>query len=123
MTSRHTNPATESQRALAAAVLAPLAPRLSQQITDGEADALATWREEIGKAIAVFDEEIASIARDRGAPLWGEHLAADADPSELVCDLRDAACDLAAAAPEPEYDHLTAADYGVGQHRIGGLGA
>ena len=121
MTSRHTNPVADAAKEMATAILALRAPRLSPQTDAEEIDALATWREEIGGAIANLDEEIAALALDHGAPLSGKHLSVEAEPSELVSDLRDAACDLAAAAPEPEYDRLTAADYGVGHHRIGGL--
>ena len=121
MTSRHTNPIADSARTLSAAILALPAPRLSPQTDGDEIDALASYVEDVDAAIAAYREDIAAIAKDHGATLGSKHLASDAEPSDLVRDLRDAACDLAAAAPEPGYDRLTAADYGVGRHRIGGL--
>lgn len=118
MTSRHTNPVADAARGLSAAILALPAPRLSPQTDGDEIDALASYVEAMDAAIAAYREEMASLARDHGAPLWGEHLAADADQSELAADLRDAACDMAAGQPAQRHERLTPAQAGVGGIRI-----
>lgn len=128
MTSRHTDPAVAARRALADAILAAPVIRLpaTRGATANEIDNLSGSEAYIDGLFAIYREEMAAIAQKAGAPLGYDHKAVDAGPSDFVTDLREAACEMSAAegAEDPdqgEYDHLTAADYGVGQHRIGGL--
>lgn len=118
MTSRHTNPVADAAKALTDAILTLRAPRIPPQAYAEDADALATWREEIGRAVAAFDEEVAAIAADRGIKLSEEHLVSSADEPALVTDLRDAACEMAAEEPPPRPKRLTPAQAGVGGIKI-----
>lgn len=127
MSARHNDQATDARRALAAGILTAPVVHLpaTRKATADEIDNFAGSETFIEGLFAIYREEMADIAKKAGAPLGYDHKAADAEASDFVTDLREAACEMSAAEgtedPEPEYDSLTAADYGVGQHRIGGL--
>lgn len=128
MTSRHTDPSVSARRALANAILTAPVTRLpaTRGATANEIDNLSSSEAYIDVLFATYREEMAAIAQKAGAPLGYDHKAVDAQTSDFVTDLREAARKMSADedAEDPdqgEYDRLTAADYGVGHHRIGGL--
>lgn len=78
-------------------ILTSKSPTLSVEAKGDEVDALATHVEAVEEVVSYFREKVTSILKKKGVTLHSDFNANEAEKSEFVQELREAASEVAAS--------------------------